>query len=229
MTQHQTSPGIAKHAAVPDPGRAIRTLTLLCSAAIGLSVLPVLYVTLFAGPAKLWFSTLFELTVLGAAVVGVLAGLNRFRDGWALGLACVAGTLVVTTVFATVEVRANFRDDPSIGRLIMPYAGLRLAFAGIIAGLASFAVWRRNPRSWGLVLRAVLVLLPVGAVGAWLVLGNAGILTTPVASPGGEAVRIVGMLLGGLIAIGLVSVGGHLLIRSYEVGRPDAQTPPSGS
>ncbi|MEM9374505.1 MAG: hypothetical protein AAGA55_12760, partial [Planctomycetota bacterium] len=206
-------------AILPDPGRGVRTLTLLVSVLVAVSVLPVLYVTLFAGSATLWFSTLFELTVLAAAVVGVFAGLGRFRDAWALSLACLIGTLVVTSVFTTVEVRANFRDDPSIGRLIMPFAGLRFAFAGIVSVLASYAVWNRDRRSWGLVFRAVLLLLPVAACGAWLATGNIGFLTTPLASPAGEAARIAGILLGGLLGIGLVSAGGHLLIRAFELGR----------
>ncbi len=224
MITPATNPSDTRGAAAPDPGRPVRTLALIVSLLIAVSVPPVLYVTMFAGPAKLWFSTLFELTVLGAAVVGMLAGAGRFREAWALSLACVMGTLVVTSVFTTVEVRANFRDDPSIGRLIMPFAGFRLALAGSVAVLASWAVWSRDRRSRGLVLRAFLVLLPVIACGAWLAIGNGGFLATPLASPLGEAIRIAGILVGGLIGIGLVSVGGHLLIRSYEIGRPASET-----
>ncbi|MEM9372026.1 MAG: hypothetical protein AAGA55_00140 [Planctomycetota bacterium] len=205
---------------IPLPPSAVRAVLILCSIAVLVSVLPVLYVTQLAGSARLWFSTLFELCVVGAGVIGLLAGIGRFRSGWALALACAAGTLVVTTVFSAVEIRANFRDHASIGPLILPGAGLRLALAALMGGLASVAVWGRDRRSIGLIVRAGCMLAPVAGLAAWIGFGNASVLNTPLASPVAEAIRITAILVGGLICVGLVSVGGHLVIRSYELGRP---------
>jgi len=209
----------------PEPARALRLMTLLCSLVLGASVLPVLYVTLFAGAHTLWFSTLFELTVLAASGVGLLTGLGRFREGWALALTCVAGTVLVTAVFARVEIRANFGDDPAVGRLINPIAGFRLALAVAIGLIASAAVWNRDRRSWAMVIKAAVVLLPVAVALAWLAMGNAGFLNTPKASPGAEAGRIAALILGGLFGVILVSGGGHLLIRAYELGRLEPESP----
>lgn len=219
MTEPSPIPTSTPAPLLPDPGRLLRTLALICSIGVAVSVVPVLYVTLLAGPAKLWFSTLFELIVLAAAGVGVLAGLGRYRNAWGLSLACVAGTLVVGAVFASVEIRANFRDDPTIGRLILPGAGFRLAMAGAIASLGSIAVWNRDRASWRLVFRAFLVMLPVFLFAAWYASGRAGVLQAPMSSPGAEAIRTTLLVIAGLVGVGLVSVGGHLLIRSYETGR----------
>lgn len=214
MTNEQTN-----H--LPTPPAFVRFAAVGVSLVLGLSCLPVLYLTLLGADRTLWFSTMFELLVLGACVVGVLAGLGRFREGWALALACAGGTVLVCGVFAFVEIRANFRTDADIAPLLKPMLAARLAAAVLIGLLASVAVWARNPRSWRLVFVGVAMLLPVVVVVGLARLGTGLPLSTPRETPGAEAVRIAVWLLAGVIGIGLVSAGGHLLIRSYELGRPE--------
>ncbi len=206
---------------LPTPPAFVRFAAVGVSLLLGLSCLPVLYLTLLGADRTLWFSTMFELLVLGACVVGVLAGLGRFRDGWALALACSAGTVLVCGVFAFVEIRANFRTDADIAPLLKPILAARLAAAALIGLLASVAVWSRNPRSWRLAFVGIAMLLPVIGVVVLARLGTGLPLSTPRETPGAEAVRIAVWLLAGVIGIGLVSAGGHLLIRSYELGRPE--------
>lgn len=211
---------------IPKPTpKPMRLLALLVGVVLGVSALPGLWLTLMAGESVLWFSTLFELLVMGAAAICVLAGLGRFKEAWALALTCAAGTVLVTAVFAFVEVRANFGQDPRVARFIMPAAAFRVGLAGLIALVASATVWTRDKRSIGALIRAGLVTLPIAIVGIWLAAGPTDIIFTPRESPLGEGVRLILIVVGALIGIGLISAAGHLLIRAYEFGRPDSESP----
>lgn len=219
MTQ-TTTPDPATH--LPPPPKAARWGTLVMSASLGISSLPVLWLAVFAGDAVLWFSAVFELLVLGAAVVGVLAGLGSFRDGWGLALACVAGTSLVTGVFAFIELRANFNTDPLYAGLLKPYLAARIAMAAGFGLLASLAVFSRNRSCWHALIKGLFVLAPAAGITVWLATRGASFLGATRATPGAEAARILMLCLGGLVLIGLISVGCHLLIRAYELGRNPA-------
>lgn len=217
--------GAPENEAFPYPGSPplwIRSLGLLLSGLLLLSSLPVLWLTLFAGEAVLWFSSVFEALVVAAAVFGVLAGVGRFVRGWALALACVAGTVLVCAVFAFLEIRANFGDSAGIAGWIKPYLAGRLAMAAALAGTASLAVFARNPASWKALIKGGVVLAPALGVLIWLGVTGGAFLSATRASPGAEAARILMLCLGGMVLIGLVSVGVHLIIRAYELGRPEA-------
>ncbi len=199
-----------------------RLLALGLSGLLLLSCLPVLWLTLFAGEAVLWFSTVFEVLVLAAAIFGLAAGLGRFVHGWGLALLCVAGTVLVCGVFAFLEVRANFGSSAAVAGLIKPYLAARLGLAAAFAGAASLAVFSRNPASWKALIKGAIVLSPALAVLAWIGLTGGSFLSATRPSPGAEAARILMLCLGGMVLIGLVSVGAHLIIRAYELGRPEA-------
>jgi hypothetical protein len=186
---------------------------------LGISTLPVLWLAVFGGDAVLWFSSIFELLVLGAAVIGLLAGLGRFREGWGLALACVAGTALVVGVFTFVELRANFNSHPSYAGLLKPYLATRFGFALGFALLASLAVFSRNRACWAALAKGLIVLAPAGGILAWIGVSGGAFLGATRATPGAEAARILILCLGGLVLVGLISVGGHLLIRAYELGR----------
>lgn len=209
---------------IPAPPKALQMLVLLIGVVVAASALPGAWLTGFAGDSVLWFSLLFELLVAGAGVLCVLAGLGRFGNGWGLALTCAAGTVLVCAVFAFVEVQANFGDDPAIARFIKPAAAIRVGLAGAVALVASVAVWSRDSRSWGAVIKAVIVLLPVAAVGGWFAFGPTGSIMATRQTPGAEGLRLTLLVVGSLIGVGLVSAAGHLLIRAYEFGRPGNQS-----
>lgn len=212
-------------APIPPPPAVVARLAVLgLCAVLVFSALPVLWLTLARSDATLWFSTAFELLVIAAGISGVFSGLGRFRDGWALSLACVAGTVVVCAVFAFVEIRANFGSDASVAGLLKPYLALRLALAAALAAVASLTVFSRNPASWKLLLWGVVILVPVMGGLGWIATGASGLLSASRATPGAEAVRILAICLGGLVVVVVVSIGLHLLIRAYEVGRPTVST-----
>lgn len=205
----------------PAPPAVARFATLGLAVLLLGSALPGLWLTALKSDPVLLFSTLFEILTALAGVLALLAGLGRFRQAWALALLSVAGTALVCAVFARVEILPNHGSDPAIGPWINRFAALRVALAAGLVGVASFAVFSRNPRSWGAIARAALVLLPVAGVLGWIVNTGGGPLSTARPSPGAEAVRILILCLGGLVLIALTSVGGHLIIRAFEHGRPE--------
>lgn len=225
MTQIPSPPIPADIPQLPPAPAIARWGTMVLSAVLGLSALAGLWLALVAGESTLWFSTIFELLTLAAAAIGILAAIGRFRDGWALSLACVAGTTLVCAVFAFVELRANFNNDPSYAGLMKPYLGFRLALAAGFGGLASLAVFSRNPACWGAFIKGMIVLAPAVAVLGWIGLRGGAFLGATRSTPGAEAARILMLCFGGLVLIGLISVGGHLLIRAYELGRAPADRP----
>lgn len=214
----------------PPPPGWLRTAVLLLSVVLGVSTLMGGWVALVRADQTLWFTAVFEAIVLSAAVVGFLAGLGRFRQGWAMSLVCVGGTVLVCAVFAFLEVRANFQTDAVVGPWVKKALAFRLLMAAGFGGAASLAVWSRDARSGRSLVRAACVLAPVALVGLWLWWNGGSVLASSPssassASPGADALRVVLLCLGGLVGIILVAVGGHLVIRSYEWGRPTGEKP----
>lgn len=206
----------------PPPPALARFAAIGLSVLLAISVLPALWITLFRGDAVLWFSSLFEILVLAAAAFGILSGLGKFTQGWGLSLACVAGTVLVCGVFAFLEVRANFGSEPGVAPLIKPYLAFRLAIAAGLGLAASYAIFSRNRACWSALIKGILVLTPPVGVLAWVALSGRGFLGSTQANPGSEAARILLLVLGGLVLVGFISVGAHLIIRAYELGRPEA-------
>lgn len=222
MTQHQTDPQYDLPAA-PKP---IRMLVILISVLLGLSALPGLFLSLntFGGFAWGWFG--FEFVTLLAAIFGVLIGLGKFRNGFGLALACIAGAVLVALVFgihvdARTKIGDNFTYNPWVDRMIVLRAFVVLSYVFC----AAIAVFNRNSKSWGAAIKGIACLLPVAAIGAaYMKFG------LPFADDGSDqpnALRVIFVLAVGLLMIILISAGGHLLIRAFEIGRPatDAEDP----
>lgn len=215
MTQHQTDPQYD----LPEAPKPIRMLVIATSIVLAISTLPGLFLAIntFGGFAWGWFG--FELVSLLAASFGVLIGLGKFRDGLGLALACIAGTVLVALVFGTyVDAKTKIADNitysPWVNRMLL----IRMLVVLSYAFSASVAVFARNPKSWGVAIKGVACLLPVAAlIGAFM---KFGLPFADDASGQPNALRVIFVLVVGLVMIILVSAGGHLLIRAFEIGRP---------
>lgn len=218
MTNTPPQPSTAE---MPAPPAVARFAVLGLAGVLLATTLPGIWLTALKSDPLLLFSTFFETLTAIAGVLALLTGLGRYRHAWALSLLCAAGTVLVCAVFARVEVMPNHGSDPAIGPWINRFAALRVALAAGLGGIAAFAVFTRNPRSRGAVARAMLVLLPVAGVLGWFIATGGGPLANARTSPGAESVRILILCLGGLVVVALTSIGGHLMIRAFEHGRPE--------
>ncbi|MEX0876817.1 MAG: hypothetical protein WD114_05095 [Phycisphaerales bacterium] len=206
-----------------DSPAAIRMSVVVLCALVAVSTLPWLWMALGRFGGFAWGLFGFELIVLIGCVMTALVCLGSVRVGGALPLAiaCLAGTLLVDAVFALhVDARnligSNHPDvQPWVNRMLL----FRLGVIGLLTLIATLDVYRRDARSWGLMLRAAAFLIPVIACIAWIRLRGVPTVTTP----DGELspLKMVLVMVGGLLLGILFSAGGHFLIRSYEIAVPE--------
>jgi len=209
---------------LPQPPKSIRLLAIVISVVLGLSVLPGLYLSISEFGGFAWGLFGFEVVTLLAAIFGVLIGIGKFRDGFGLALAGLAGAVLLALVFGIyVDARTKIADDPTFRPWVNRMLMLRVLIVFGYSFCASVAVFARNPKSWGAAMKGLACLLPVAALaGAYIKFG------LPFAGDGSgqpNALRVIFVLATGLLMIVLISAGGHLLIRAYEFGRPENDAP----
>lgn len=200
---------------------AIAALVLL-SALVGLGV------SLFGHPQPVWAWFGFEVVTLVSAGLGVLFGLGRFRQGPAMTMVSIGGTIAVATLFGRLSLLANLSALAAD-----PWVIGRLAGGGLLGLAATVLVFSRDRRCWPSFIKGALLAMPAAAAGA---IG----FFRPGLIPGRDwegllaVLRVGGLLVGGLLVCILISVGIHLIIRAFEHGRTDSlsdadkpATPPS--
>lgn len=158
----------------------------------------------------------FEVVTAAAAVLGVLQGLGHFRSGPGLGLACVAGTVLVAGVLGWKGANGRlggFSLTPMLA--VHVGAGLALGAAG------AWAVLSRRPGALWTAARGALLILPVAVVVGGLASRRGMALADRVLSAS-QSVQFIVVSVGFLAATALVAAGAHLVIRAFEMGRGEA-------
>lgn len=197
---------------------------------IGLSTLPWMWMSFGRFGGFAWGMFGFELIVLLGSVMTILVCLGVVRVGGALPLAitCLSGTILVSAIFGIhVDARNKISGNhPQILPWVNRTLYFDVAMIILLSLIATLDVYRRSARAWGQMLRAAVFLLPVIAILAWVQVRGA----PATASASGEMnpLRMVMVLLVGLIVGILFSIGGHFLIRSFEVAIPDPGAEKSG-
>ena len=193
--------------------KPFRLLTLAASAVGGLAAAACLYVALVGTSEILWGSVGFLVIMLIAALLGIAAGVGRFSAGFGMACVAIAMTIVGGAVFAWRDLASNVGRDPSIGPKLLPWLGLETICAIVILLAGGAAVLSREPRSWGSLIRGLAFLIPAGIL---LAVGSLGWSKIPT-EDGGRAIALGVLLAGGAILGVLVSIGGHHLIRAFEI------------
>ena len=204
----------------PPPSPLIKVGVLLASGIGLLSALAGVIAAFTAFPKPLYGLFGFELVCVVAGVLGVLAGLGKFRSGYALALLCVAGTFFTSAIFGLwLDARQN-AQTPSEVSIVWGAIYGRIGLGMVLGALAGLAVLMRERRSWGYLIKGARLLAPVLAIVAWVGLTGGRALTTPLEGAL-EPIRMVALVLGALVMMVVFSIGAHLCIRAFEITRPD--------
>ena len=209
----------------PPLSRPVRLVVAVASAVGLVSALAGMGVAIFVLQPPAWMMFGFELVSMVAAVFGVGVAMGRFADGPALTLLCIAGVWGTGTLFG----RVTAIHHPGLRTLTTdPWVLGRVVLSVLVLAAAAYAVLMRNPRSWLVLIRGVVLGgLALGILGAGWALRGSAVLRT-VSGPL-EILRIVGLFVAALAVGGLLSVGGHLVIRAFEMGRCETETPGTGT
>ncbi len=172
-----------------------------------------------AGQPHAWTMFGFEAVTALAGLLGIQLARGRHGSGPALGLVCIAGTIFVAGVLGWQSAGRQLG-----GVSLTPLLGFRVLAAGALGALAAAAALARSARSRRLFGLGVGLSLPA------LVL--AGLMVLP-----GPRTAIAGFLSGGIVGAllavlaflvlgGLLCASAHLVIRAFELARPEASGPP---
>ncbi len=164
-------------------------------------------------PQILWSTLGFSIIAAIAAAMGLLAGLGRFTSGYGMATLCIGGTIAVAAGFSMLDLKPNLHANPTLTRLLMPWVAVQvIASAGIVLG-GAVAVLSRAKESWRLLSRGLMLLVPAGIIAAamWATLD-----AIP-ENKNGRVLSLAVLVFGGLIVGILVSIGGHFLIRAFEI------------
>ena len=190
------------------PGPVPRLLMLFACALAGAWGFVGLALAVTNSPAAV-FTAGFEAVIAGAAAVGFDAARRR-RDGLAMTLACVAGTVFVGSVLGYIAAGAELH-----GRSMTAWTAGRAGLAGVLAVLAAWAVLGVNPRAALPRLGLGLALaVPVAALGAAVQTGLAQRVLDQL--PGLARLGVLFVLF--VVALGLISASVDLVIRAFATG-----------
>lgn len=206
--------------ATPTPYRLMTML--ICIVGAG-SSLPWIFMSFGKFGGFAWGLFGFELMVLLGAVMTLLVALGKVKvDGaFPLALLCFIGTLLVASVFGIhVDARNVVGSNhpgiqPWVNRTLM----LHLAMIGSLSIIATLDVYRRDARSWGMLVRSLPFVIPVLAAGVYF--QRSGFPTITDTNGEMSIVRMLAFIVGGLFLGILLSVGGHFVIRSFEIALPE--------
>lgn len=205
----------------PSPPKLVLLTITLASAAALIGALAAAGVALFVVPQILWASLGFAAVAAISAAIGVLAGIGRFNQGLGMAALCVGGAIAVSAGFSYIDLGPNLGDAPAFARLLKPWAAFQALAAAVVVASGGFAVLSRSHASWKSIAVGLAFLVPAGIVLAGMVFGMDRI-------PEGETGRVMSLgllLIGGTAAAVLFSLGGHHLIRAFEIAADDPDTP----
>ena len=190
-------------------------MVLAVSALVAISAL-VIGGAVFLDEKQAWALLGFEVVTLAAGVLGVFFGLGRFRQGnggAGLGLACIAGTILVAAVLGMMSVTASAGESRRVGGIpLVPVELARVLGAFLMAAGAAWVVLAPERRAWKpAVLGAVLGAPVAGVALGYLYPGTRGAVSGLFGNP--WAAVAATLVLGGLLAASV-----HLIVRAFEIG-----------
>jgi hypothetical protein len=215
----QNNPGTTDRADLPPPiPGPLRAVVMAISVIVAISAaagafLAVVQPSLAAGQRVSWTLMGFELVILIAAGIGVFAARGFYREGPALALACVAGTILLGSAMGWQGAGRQL-----VGVSLTPFLAARALASAILGAVAAWAVLSRNGRSWRPLVLGLMCGIPV-------LTGCAALVVPAIRRPletalaNSPVLQLGAALLGYFAATVLLSACVHLIVRAFELGR----------
>ncbi|MDX2017776.1 MAG: hypothetical protein SFY95_09085 [Planctomycetota bacterium] len=165
--------------------------------------------------APAWWLFAFELLALIAGVTGLFIARPAFAQAPGLGLLCVAGMVVASSVCGYLGVQGTFGPH-SLKHWLLA----RLAAGGLITLAAAYAVLSRNRRSYATIARGLACLVPLAAIAVVALWKRAPVMGF--LSDLNAFVRIAIAITAMLGLAALLCAGAHFIIRAFESCRQPA-------
>ena len=185
----------------------------------------------FAVRAEQWFIAWFEGVNIVAGALAFLTLIGRLRVAPALSLAIAGAVTGAGAVLSEPAMAARLLDAGGLPNQFFPFSLIpimlaRLGASALMMLLACVIVWAREPRlSARYLVWAVVTGVPALALLAPILVGRvrAAVPLPDVTSLGavGKFALAAGAIAAFFAIVTLVSIAGHCLIRSLEVGRRD--------
>lgn len=221
---------------LPMPPRPVRMLTAALCAIVLLSALATAALAIAVPPKPAWTFFAFEVVIAACCALAIPFARGAYRDGPGMALTCFAGAIFAGSVLGYLSIQGALGTH-SLKLWVLG----RVAAAAVIGGSAAFIVLIRSPRSWGVLIKGLLLITPILAVAAPSVAKRLGIgplnriaeklisLAGPLTQPAdgiNETLRLGAIIVLGVIGGGLFCAGLHFIIRAFEICRePDADAP----
>ena len=197
---------------MPVP-RGTLLLVLIVSGVVALSAIAGASMAVLQ-PRASWVMFGFESVVTTAAVLGVLIGRGRYADGPALGLLCVAGTILVGSGFGYLGGGRTL-----FGINLTPFLLARAAAAGLLVLAAAWIVLARDPKATlppfirGAAFGAGV---PIVLITLWKMRASIG--TIP------DMAQVAIAIVVFVLVTGLIATSVQLLVKAFDAGvrRADA-------
>lgn len=206
---------------LPMPPKPVRMLTGFIAAVVLLSAIAMVVLAIAVPPKPLWMVAALEVVVALTCVVAIPLARGGYREGPGLALACVAGAVFMCSALG------YFSAQGVVGTVsLKPWIAARVALAGLLGASAAMTVLIRNPKSWGVLVKGVLLGLPPAVMAGLIVLGKAGALMKS-NEGAAETIRIGAIMVGGVIMGGLFCASVHFVIRAFEMCRGSTELAPT--
>lgn len=162
----------------------------------------------------IWILFGFEIVVAGAALIGLTWIRPKSPEAPGLGLVCLGGSIAASTFLSWLAVRNIPMSFANAGMLLKAWLGFRIAAGALLALIGALAVLRRDERSRGYLIKAVVCgIVFIGVAG---VLATGSVRRAIFDLPGWASFAISSVVF--LAICVTLSASVHCLVRAFECG-----------
>lgn len=155
----------------------------------------------------------FELVATVAGLLLIIFGLGRFRVGPAMALVCLAGTILAASALGWQAASRNL-----VGRSLTPLLGVRAGTSLVVLAAAAWLVLSRDRRALLVFAKGLITTLAALAITGAFLYGPTRAMIQRVMDLH-TMVAFAVAIFSFLIVCVLLAIGGHLIIRAFELGR----------